>query len=73
MNANWKNITIDLMAEQIGPVAQIIIHDAIENLGLQTGLMTPSIYSQMLIQISKELPTEINSLEFRNKCHEQIL
>lgn len=73
MNANWKNITIDLMAEQIGPVAQIIVHDVIEDLSLQNGLMTPSIYTQFLIQISAELPAEINLLEFRKKCHEQTM
>lgn len=73
MNTNWKNITIDLMAEQVGPVAQIIVHDAIENLSLQSGLMTPSIYDQFLTLISAELPSEINSLEFRTICREQAM
>lgn len=61
------------MAEQVGPVAQIIVHDAIENLSLQSGLMTPSIYDQFLTLISAELPSEINSLEFRTICREQAM
>ena len=61
------------MAEQVGPVAQVIVHDVIKNLDLRSGLMTPAIYARFLSQISSELPPDIDSLEFCEKCRNQAV
>ena len=73
MKSDWKDITIDIISEQTGPVAAVIVNDTLEKLNLENQLMTSSSYARFLIKLPSELPASINALEICNKCRHQVM
>lgn len=73
MKFNWKEITIEVVSEQLGPVGVVIVNDVIDSLDLANKPITPAIYSQFLIKLSSNLPGDINPIELCRKCRELIL
>lgn len=57
---NWREITLRLVVERIGPVAELVVEDALRKRGLAGGEIVPSRYLQFLETFYQELPKEID-------------
>ena len=73
MRSDWKDITIDIISEQTGPVAAVIVSDVIDNLELENKLMTSAMYARFLMKLSSELPAGTNSVELCTECRNQVM
>ncbi|MEE8482659.1 MAG: hypothetical protein V3S12_04840 [Acidiferrobacterales bacterium] len=57
---NWREHTIKLAAEVVGPVAEIIVDDTIEKYGFADTEMVPTTYLRFLESLYKELPMDVD-------------
>lgn len=61
MNKHWRELTSEILCEQIGPVAEIIIDDALDKIDAKQQEMKFSRdYLAFIKSLYKELPTDIN-------------
>jgi hypothetical protein len=56
----WRQTTVKLLAEKIGPIADIIVSDVLAELGVTERDMTASHYLQFLRLLHAKLPTAID-------------
>lgn len=62
----WKQVTIQAVAVYTGPVAELLVEDALAKCGVSEADMTAGTYIRFLQKLHDELPTEID----RDKtCH----
>lgn len=64
----WKKLTIEAVAEHTGPVAELLVDDALVASGLSESEMTAGTYIRFLQKLYLELPGEID----RNRACQEI-
>jgi hypothetical protein len=72
MISNWQDITIEVLAEKIGPVAIVIINDIANELGITSSVIDRETYSAFLMRLSRELPAGVNAVEISMECRKRI-
>lgn len=68
MISNWREITVDVLAEKIGPVAIVIVNDVAKELGITSSVIDRETYSTFLMRLSRELPKGVNAVEVSKEC-----
>lgn len=56
----WQEMTVHLIAEKIGPVADLIVTDILRKQGLADNDMVPVKYVKFLELLYQELPPDID-------------
>lgn len=64
---SWRQITVRVLAEKIGPVADLVVGDALAALGVAEGDMTAAHYIQFMRLLYEKLPA---SIDRRSMCQE---
>lgn len=64
----WKKLTIEATADLVGPVAELLIDDALAKTGFNESEMSAGLYIQFLQKLYAELPAEID----RNSACQKI-
>jgi len=72
MITNWRDITIDVLAEKIGPVAIVIVDDVAKDLGITSPVIDGETYSAFLMRLSRELPNGVSAIELSKECRSRI-
>ena len=62
---SWRQITVRVLAEKIGPVADLVVGDALAALGVAEGDMTAAHYIQFIRLLYEKLPA---SIDRRSMC-----
>jgi len=56
----WREDTIKLVAQVLGPVAEIIVDDTIQKNGFSDSEMVPTTYLRFLEALYQELPDDVD-------------
>jgi hypothetical protein len=63
----WRYLSEKLLAEKIGPVAELLVSDALAELGVTEQELTASHFSKFVRSLYEKLP---DSIDRRALCHE---
>lgn len=63
----WRYISEKLLAEKIGPVAELLVSDALAELGVAEQDFTASDFPKFVRSLYEKLP---DSIDRRRLCHE---
>lgn len=69
----WRENTIKLVAQVLGPVAEIIVDDTIKSGGFQEDNMVPSNFLKFLEALYKELPEDIDKRTLIYRLRDNVL
>ena len=72
INTNWRNTTVDILSQRIGPAAGVIIDDVLESLNLQQEQVTSEQYARILDRLSMILPRSVKPDELCKSCLDVI-
>ena len=72
MITNWREITVEVLAEKIGPAAILIVNDVAKELGISSSVVDGETYSTFLMRLSRELPNGISAIELSKECRKKI-
>lgn len=72
MISNWQDITVEVLAEKIGPVAIVIVNDIAKELGINSSVIDRETYSAFLMRLSRELPDGLSAVEVSTECRKKI-
>lgn len=72
MILNWHDITIEVLAEKIGPVAAVLVNDVAKELGITSPVIDKETYSSFLMRLSRELPSGVSAVEVSQECRKRI-
>jgi hypothetical protein len=72
MISNWRDITVEILAEKIGPVAIVIVNDVAKELGISSTVIDRKTYSEFLMRLSRELPAGVSAVELAKECRNRI-
>ena len=72
MISNWREITVEVLAEKIGPVAIVIVNDVAKELGITATVIDGETYSAFLMRLSRELPKGVNAIEVAKECRNKV-
>ena len=72
MVSNWRDITVDVLAEKIGPVAIVIVNDVAKELGITSPVIDSETYSAFLMRLSRELPAGVSAVDISKECRRRI-
>ncbi len=72
MVSNWRDITVEVLAEKIGPVAIVIVDEVARELGITSPVIDRETYSAFLMRLSRELPEGVNVVEISQECRRRI-
>ncbi len=64
----WREITIRVVAEFTGPVAELLVDDALKATGVSEAEMSAGLYIRFLQNLYAELPQDID----RNKACQTV-
>lgn len=72
MISNWKEITTEVLADKMGPVAILIINEVAKELGITSSVIDTETYSKFLMRLTRELPAGVNAVELAKECRSRI-
>jgi hypothetical protein len=72
MISNWRDVTVEILAEKIGPAAVVIVNDVAKELGITSTVIDGKTYSEFLMRLSRQLPAGVNAVELAKECRSRV-
>lgn len=70
---NWRSIAANVLSEQVGPTAELMIDDALRELNVLEGEMVASRFLVFLKKIHSMLPDDVDKNDLIYKLRNEVL
>jgi hypothetical protein len=71
--SGWRQFTVQAVAEKIGPVAELLVDDAFNELGVSEQDMTAAHYLRFIRLLYEKLPASIDRRELCRQAQAAVL
>lgn len=71
--AGWRQFTVQALAEKIGPVADLLVDDALNEMGVSEQDMTASHYQRFIRLLYEKLPAGVDRRELCRQAQVAVL
>jgi hypothetical protein len=70
---NWRQTTVEILANRIGPSAGVIVDDIIKSLDLDETTISNTQYADILMRLTSVLPRTVKPIELCEECRNAFL